>query len=113
LGDWMTEVNVLKQKLVVNLEDIAAKGASMTCKKTDNHTADPNSIFFKPMTNQETTRYSALVTDELMMRGLLLIVGSLAVRRKMLEDVLRLEVEIRLFIVRIDHCKDQEAPYSQ
>jgi hypothetical protein len=48
LTDWMSEVKALKEMLLVDLSEISE--SKMSCKKTDNHTANPRSIYFEPTT---------------------------------------------------------------
>jgi hypothetical protein len=74
----------------VELDALAETGTTISCEKTDdNATADPNSIYFEPKTNDEKLENSALITNELMLRNLS-VAGGYADRRKRLEEVLGL-----------------------
>jgi hypothetical protein len=51
LADWMTELRELRSKLLVDLEPVG--NSLMSCGKSDNPVADPNSIEYEPQTRAE------------------------------------------------------------
>jgi hypothetical protein len=105
-----TEVEALRDMLLVHVDDIV-KNTKLRFENPDrlkdSSETYPRSIGFMPQNHSEKTKFSALLTKELMLRALS-IDGDIVVRRERLRDELRKEYELRNLLKKIDHGTPQE-----
>jgi len=110
LESMATQVEALKNLLLVTVDEVV-KNSKMRFENPDRlkPTSETylKSIGFLPQNHTEKTKFSALLTKELMLRGLSTD-GDIVIRRERLRDALRREYELRNLLKKIEHGTPQE-----